>query len=87
MKKITISVVFNQWGHGYVNIIPSNYNEWDPTTSSSMDFNLNPGDYSFTYSTVTGGGGTISITDNTGAVLASNPLAAGMDQGNFRLTI
>jgi len=87
MKKITISVNFNEWGHGYINVIPTNYNEWDPTSSSSQDYNLDPGDYSFTYNTVTGNGGSIVITDETGTQLGNNALAAGMDQGNFRLTI
>jgi len=87
MKKITISVEFKQWGHGFINIIPSDFKEWDPTVTSSKTFNLDPGDYTITYSTVTGGGGSISITDDTGAELASNDLAAGMDTGNFRLTI
>ena len=87
MKKITITVVFNQWGHGYINVIPSNYNQWNPVNSSSMDYNLDSGDYTFTYNTVTGGGGSISIADSAGNILANNTLATGMDQGNFRLTI
>ena len=87
MKKITITVTFNQWGHGYINVIPTNYKEWDPTESSSQDYNLDPGDYTIIYNTVTGGGGAIIVTDDTGATLGNNALAKGMDQGNFRLTI
>ena len=53
MKKITITVEFNQWGHGFINVIPSNFNQWNPIQSSSNDYNLDPGEYSITYLTAT----------------------------------
>jgi hypothetical protein len=87
MKKITITVVFNEWGHGYINVIPTNYVQWNPVASDKNEYNLDPGSYTITYNTVTGDGGSITITDHNGNVLASQPLEPGMDQGYFKLTI
>lgn len=85
MKKITINVTFNMWGHGSINIIPSTYKEWDPTVSSSQDYNLDPGDYTILYDTVTGNGGSISVTGITPS--PSDTLSKGMYSGHFRITI
>lgn len=88
MKKIKIKVVFNQWGHGYINIIPSHYAQWNLTESSEREYNLDPGDYTITYNTVTGSGGTIEVIDDeTGSEIASSDLNAGIDQGYFAITI
>jgi len=86
MKKITITVVFNQSGHGFINVIPTNFAQWNPNQSSSNDYNLDPGDYSITYMTATQGGGSITVTEN-GNTIASSQLSSGTDGGNFTITI
>ena len=86
MKKITISVVFNQSGHGFINVIPSSFNQWNPVQTSSNDYNLDPGDYFITYLTATEGGGSITVTEN-GNTLANSALAIGVDGGNFSISI
>ncbi|MEO8884837.1 MAG: hypothetical protein ABI367_02170 [Mucilaginibacter sp.] len=87
MKKITITAVFNHWGHGYIDIVPAGYREWEANESSSREYNLASDDYTIVYNTVTGGGGSVIVTDETGATIGINELAQGMDQGNFRLSI
>ena len=86
MKTITISVSFNISGHAAINVIPTNYNQWTPSQSSSNDYNLSTGTYSITYFTATQAGGTIEVTEG-GAVLASFPLSVGVDGGNFDIVI
>lgn len=86
MKKVTISVDFGISGHGAINVIPTNYNQWTPSISSPNDYNLNIGTYSITYFTATQGGGKIEVTED-GTVLASYPLAIGVDGGNFDINV
>jgi hypothetical protein len=86
MKKITISVVFHQTGHAYVDVVPSNYNQWKPVQSSSINYNLDPGDYYVAYTTYTDGGGSIKVTEGD-TELGSQQLAVGLDGGNILFTI
>jgi hypothetical protein len=86
MKKITITVVFNQSGHGFINVIPTNFTQWNPVQSSSNNYNLDPGDYLITYLTATENGGSITVTEN-GSVLAGSQLSGGADGGNFTITV
>jgi len=86
MKKITISVVFNEWGNGFIQIVPSDYPQWKPNQSSSQDFELEPGDYSVTYMTSTGNGGSITVTENDNQ-LASCKLKPNDDAGSLDITV
>ena len=86
MKKITISVVFNQWGNGSINVIASTYPQWDPDQSSSQDYDLVPGDYSVTYLTSTKNGGSITVTEN-GNKIGSALLQPNDDGGNIDITV
>jgi hypothetical protein len=86
MKTITILVEFNISGHGAINVIPSSFGQWMPVQTSSNTYDLPPGTYTITYLTATQGGGKIEVSDNTG-VLASFPLAIGVDGGNFTIVV
>ena len=86
MKKITINVTFNKWGHGNINVVPSNYKQWDPVQSSSQDYNLDSGEYTILFDTVTGGGGSIVVTHNEN-IIAQGNLDTGLYSGHLRITI
>ena len=86
MEKITINLIFDQWGHGSINVIPTNYKQWDLTESGIATYNLDSGSYTILYDVVTGNGGKIVVTKN-GGYLAEDVLSEGIYSGHFRITI
>jgi hypothetical protein len=86
MKKITIEVVFNQSGHGDLNVIPTHFSPWVIYKSSSRDFNLDIGDYRITYIIVTEGGGSILVKEGD-TVLQKVTLKNGLVGGGFDITV
>jgi hypothetical protein len=86
MKKITINVVFNVSGHGNIGVIPTHFGQWTINTSSSRDFNLDPGDYSVTYLIATANGGSITVTGGD-TELGEAILTPGVAGGNLDITV